>query len=329
MTANTPVPAPDSSDTLTTAADYDALYKRSVDDPESFWAEQAQRLDWIKPFTRVKDVSYAQDDLHIHWFDDGVLNVSANCIDRHLAEHGDDVAIIWEGDDPAVDASITFKELHGHVCRLANGLKQLGVSKGDVVTLYMPMVPEAAYAMLACARIGAVHSVVFGGFSPEALAGRIQDCKSRFVITADEGLRGGKPLPLKANVDAAVEIVGASNMDSVLVLERTGGDVAWNPDLDVRYGELVGKQSADCPPEPMNAEDPLFILYTSGSTGKPKGVLHTTGGYLLYAAFTHERVCDYKRGEVYGCTADVGLITGHSYIVYGTLVYGGTTMMFE
>ena len=327
MTASS-YPAPDNPDTLTTAGDYAALYQRSVDDPEGFWAEQAQRLDWIKPFTRVKDVSYAQDDLHIRWFDDGVLNVSANCIDRHLAEHGEDVAIIWEGDDPDVDASITYKQLHGHVCQLANGLKELGVTKGDVVTLYMPMVPEAAYAMLACARIGAVHSVVFGGFSPEALAGRIKDCESRFVITADEGLRGGKPLPLKANVDAAVDIVGADNMDAVLVLERTGGDVAWS-NLDVKYGELVGKQSANCPPEPMNAEDPLFILYTSGSTGKPKGVLHTTGGYLLYASFTHERVFDYKRGEVYWCTADVGWITGHTYIVYGPLANGATTVMFE
>ena len=327
MTASS-YPAPDNPDTLTTADEYAALYERSVDDPEGFWAEQAQRLDWIKPFTRVKDVSYAQDDLHIRWFDDGVLNVSANCIDRHLAEHGDDVAIIWEGDDPNVHASITFKQLHGHVCQLANGLKELGVKKGDVVTLYMPMVPEAAYAMLACARIGAVHSVVFGGFSPEALAGRIKDCESRFVITADEGVRGGKPLPLKANVDAAVDIVGADKLDAVLVLERTGGDVAWN-DLDVKYGELVGKQSTDCTPEPMNAEDPLFILYTSGSTGKPKGVLHTTGGYLLYAAFTHERVFDYKRGEVYWCTADVGWITGHTYIVYGPLANGATTVMFE
>ncbi len=310
-------------------AGYQQMYRDSIEQPEAFWAEQGKRLDWIKPFTQVKDVSYAADDLHIRWYQDGTLNVAANCLDRHLATRGDQVAIIWEGDDPKDDARITYRQLHGMVCRLANALKAQGVKKGEVVTLYMPMIPEAAVAMLACARIGAVHSIVFGGFSPDALAGRIEDCASKYVITADEGLRGGKVVPLKVNVDKALMKPGAAGVKKVVVVKRTGTDVAWTEGRDVWYETITAEASVDCPPEEMNAEDPLFILYTSGSTGKPKGVLHTTGGYLLYASLTHEYVFDYRDGEVYWCTADVGWVTGHSYIVYGPLANGATTLMFE
>ncbi|MEM7301718.1 MAG: acetate--CoA ligase [Pseudomonadota bacterium] len=312
-------------------AKYDEMYQASVSDPEGFWGEQGQRLDWMKPYSIVKNTTYEYPDVSIKWFEDGMLNVSTNCIDRHLASRGDQFAIIWEGDDPADDAKITYKELHGHVCRLANAMKTLGVKKGDRVTIYMPMIPEAAYAMLASARIGAVHSIVFGGFSPDALAGRIEDCESNFIITADEGLRGGRSVPLKANTDAAIDIAAknGATVNNVLVVKRTGGDVAWDDSRDVWYHEAVDAASDDCPPEEMNAEDPLFILYTSGSTGKPKGVLHTTGGYLVWAAMTHEFVFDYHEGDIYWCTADVGWVTGHSYIVYGPLANAATTLMFE
>ncbi|MCF6225240.1 MAG: acetate--CoA ligase [Xanthomonadales bacterium] len=309
---------------------YEIKYRQSIEDNEGFWAEAASRIDWIKPFTKVKDVSFNQDDLHIRWYEDGSLNVCANCIDRHLADKADQVAIIWEGDDPAVDKHITYSQLHESVSKFANVLKSRGVLKGDRVTLYMPMVPEAAIAMLACARIGAVHSVVFGGFSPEALAGRIIDCQSKIVITTDEGRRGGKTIPLKANVDAAAKLEGVAEIiETVLVVRNTGADVAWNNDTDIWLHEAETGVSADCPVEEMNAEDPLFILYTSGSTGTPKGVLHTTGGYLVYASMTHEYVFDYHPGDIYWCTADVGWVTGHSYIVYGPLANGATTLMFE
>ncbi len=307
---------------------YEKAWRRSMEDPEGFWAEQARRIDWIKPFTQVKDVSFDARDLHIRWFHDGELNVCANCIDRHLPKRRDDLAIIWEGDEPGVDARITYGELFERVCRFANVLKKLGVKKGDRVTIYMPMIPETAVAMLACARIGAVHSVVFGGFSPDSLAGRIDDCRSDFVITADEGRRGGKRVPLKANVDAALE-KAQNEVRSVLVVKSTGGDINWVDGRDRWLHDEEQGVSADCPPEPMNAEDPLFILYTSGSTGKPKGVLHTTGGYLVYVSYTHEIVFDYRPGEIYWCTADVGWVTGHSYIVYGPLANGATTLMFE
>ncbi|HWA68659.1 MAG TPA: acetate--CoA ligase [Rhizomicrobium sp.] len=306
---------------------YDAAYKASIADPDGYWGREAARLDWMTPFTKVKNTSFDAADLHIKWFEDGALNVAANCIDRHLATRGDQTAIIWEGDDPSVSRHISYRELHEEVCRFANVLKRRGVVKGDRVTLYMPMIPEAAYAMLACARIGAVHSVVFGGFSPDSLAGRITDCNSKLVITADEGLRGGKAIPLKKNADLAVD--QCPMVEHVIVVRRTGGDVAMTPNRDVWYHEEAAKVSADCPAEAMGAEDPLFILYTSGSTGKPKGVLHTSGGYLLWAAWTHHYVFDYHEGEVYWCTADVGWVTGHSYIVYGPLANGATTLMFE
>lgn len=309
--------------------DYIQLYQQSIENPEAFWAEQAKRIDWIKPFSVVKDVSYAPSDLHIRWFEDGVLNASYNCLDRHLAEHGDKTAIIYEGDDPNVSEHISYKSLHERVCKFANGLRELGVQKGDIVTLYMPMVPETGIAMLACARIGAVHSVVFGGFSPEALAARIEDGQSKWVITADEGIRGGKAIPLKANVDEAIRLGSLSIVQKVIVLKRTGNQVAFDDLRDVWMCELSERQDVECPVEPMNAEDPLFMLYTSGSTGKPKGVLHTTGGYLTYASFTHEKVFDYRDGEVYWCTADFGWITGHSYILYGPLCNGATTLLFE
>ena len=310
---------------------YAELYRRSVEDNEGFWAEQAKRIDWFEPFTRVKDVSYAHDDVHIRWFYDGVTNACHNCVDRHVETRGDQTAIIFEGDEPDVDRKITYRELHAHVQRFANVLKDNGVKKGDRVTIYMPMIPEAAYAMLACARIGAIHSVVFGGFSPDSLAGRIEDCQSNFVITADEGVRGAKRIPLKANVDKAVQIAAShgATVDKVLVIRRTGGDIDWVEGRDVWYHEAAKQAAAECPCEPMNAEDPLFILYTSGSTGKPKGVLHTTGGYLVYASLTHQYVFDYHDGDIYWCTADVGWITGHSYIVYGPLANGATTLMFE
>ncbi len=310
-------------------AGYKEMYARSIEDPEGFWAEQAKRIDWIKPFTRVKDVSFARDDLHIRWFDDGSLNACYNCIDRHLDNKGDAVAIIWEGDDPSRDLKITYRELHERVCKFANALKALGAKKGDRVTLYMPMIPEAAISMLACARIGAIHSVVFGGFSPDALAGRIIDCESNIVVTADQGLRGGKIVPLKANVDAALENPDVTTLEKVLVVKNTGADINWVEGRDAWLHDLEAEVDADCPCEEMNAEDPLFILYTSGSTGKPKGVLHTTGGYMVYASMTHEYVFDYHPGDVYWCTADVGWVTGHSYIVYGPLANGAISLMFE
>jgi acetyl-CoA synthetase len=308
-------------------ATYKKMYAESVASPAKFWGKQAKRLDWFKAPTKIKNTSYAYENVSIKWYEDGILNVSHNCIDRHLKKRANQTAIIWEGDNPYDDRKITYRELHEHVCRLANVMKKHGVKKGDRVTLYMPMIPEAAYAMLACNRIGAVHSIVFGGFSPESLAGRIEDCKSHFVITADEGLRGGKKIPLKANTDAALAKTGRST--KVLVVRRTGGAVNWEEGRDFWYHEEMAKVSADCKPEKMKAEDPLFILYTSGSTGKPKGVLHTTGGYLVYASMTHQYVFDYHDGDVYWCTADVGWVTGHSYIVYGPLANGATTLMFE
>jgi acetyl-CoA synthetase len=317
------------ANTLTTEADYFVRYEQSVSTPDEFWAEQAQRLDWITPFTKVKNTSFEPGNIDIKWFEDGQLNVSANCIDRHLDQRGDQAAIIWEGDNPNESQTITYRDLHERVCRLANAMLTLGIGRGDVVTLYMPMIPEAAVAMLACTRIGAVHSIVFGGFSPEALAGRIKDCSSKLVITADQGLRGGKPVPMKENVDLALELPGCDSIQNVVVVKRTGGDVAWDVNRDLNYAEITSQASTDSIPATMNAEDPLFILYTSGSTGTPKGVLHTTGGYLLYAAYTHEQVFDYREGEVYWCTADVGWITGHTYTVYGPLCNGGTTVMFE
>jgi len=309
---------------------YFSMYKASVEDNEAFWAEQGQRLDWMKPYTQIKDVSYRRDDLHIRWYYDGTLNVCANCVDRHLIDKAEQTAIIWEGDNPEVSKHITYQALYDNVCRMANVLKARGVTKGDRVTLYMPMIPEAAYAMLACARIGAIHSVVFGGFSADALAGRIIDCKSKLVITADFSNRGGKQIPLKQNVDAAALKPGVSDyLESVLVIKNSDTTVDWNSDLDYWYHELAEMVSNECPAEEMSAEDPLFILYTSGSTGKPKGVMHTSGGYLVYASLTHQYVFDYHPGDIYWCTADVGWVTGHSYIVYGPLANGATTLMFE
>ncbi len=324
-----PVPAATEKRALIKAADYVEMYARSVDDNEGFWAEQAKRIDWIKPFSIVKDVSFAKDDLHIRWYEDGTLNACYNCVDRHLETKGDEVAIIWEGDDPARDLKITYSDLHQRVCKFANSLKALGAKKGDRITIYMPMIPEAAVAMLACARIGAIHSVVFGGFSPDALAGRIHDCESNIVITADEGVRGGKAIPMKANVDAAAAQKKVTTLEKVLVVRNTGNEIDWVDGRDVWLHEIEAEFDADCPCEEMSAEDPLFILYTSGSTGKPKGVLHTTGGYLVYVSMTHEYVFDYQAGDVYWCTADVGWVTGHSYIVYGPLANGAITLMFE
>ncbi|MGM0701129.1 MAG: acetate--CoA ligase [Pseudomonadota bacterium] len=310
-------------------AKYQAMYQQSVDDPEGFWAEQAKRLDWFKAPTKIKHTSFDSHNVDIRWFEDGSLNASVNCLDRHLESRGDQTAIIWEGDDPKDSKHITYRELHARTCQMANGLKELGVKKGDVVTLYMPMIPEAAMAMLACARIGAIHSVVFGGFSPDALAQRVVNADSKLVITADESVRGGKQVPLKDNVDAALTRDGTEVCEKVLVVKRTGGEIDWKDGRDVWFHELVDKQASDCPAEEMNAEDPLFILYTSGSTGAPKGLKHTTGGYLLHAALTHQYVFDYHDGEVYWCTADVGWVTGHSYIVYGPLANGAITLMFE
>jgi len=306
---------------------YKAMYAQSIADPDAFWAEHGKRIDWIKPYSQISDVSYDADDLHINWYADGTLNAAANCLDRHLATRGDQTAIIWEGDDPADSRHITYAELHAEVCRFANVMKAEGAKKGDRITIYMPMIPEAAVAMLACARIGAVHSVVFGGFSPDALAGRIQDCDSNMVITADEGVRGGRAIPLKANTDAA--LASCPDCSKVIVVKRTGGAIDWVEGRDVWYHEAMEGASADCPAEEMNAEDPMFILYTSGSTGKPKGVLHTTGGYMVYASMTHQYVFDYHDGDIYWCTADVGWVTGHSYIVYGPLANGAVTLMFE
>jgi acetyl-CoA synthetase len=313
---------------LINEARYKKMYAASVKDPDAFWGEHGKRIDWFKPYTKVKNVSYKPGKVAIKWFEDGVTNVSYNCVDRHLAKRADQVAIIWEGDDPGVAKKITYRQLHEHVCRFANVLKLHGVKKGDAVTIYLPMIPEAAYAMLACARIGAVHSIVFGGFSPDSLSNRIEDCDSKVVITADEGLRGGKAVHLKKNVDVADPKV-KGGIKKVIVVKHTGGDIAMHPGRDVWYHEEAAKVTAHCPPAEMKAEDPLFILYTSGSTGRPKGVLHTTGGYLVYASMTHQYVFDYQEGDIYWCTADVGWVTGHSYIVYGPLANGATTLMFE
>jgi acetyl-CoA synthetase len=306
---------------------YQAMYAQSIKDPNAFWGEQGKRIHWFKPYTKVKNTSFDPHNVSIKWFEDGTTNVSYNCLDRHLEKRGNQTAIIWEGDDPAHDKKITYRELHAEVCRFANVLKAQGVKKGDRVTIYLPMIPETAVAMLACTRIGAIHSVVFGGFSPESLAGRIEDAKSAVVITADEGLRGGRKVPLKANTDAAADKAGG--VKTMIVVRHTGAAVAMRPGRDIYYDEAAKGVSTECPAEPMNAEDPLFILYTSGSTGKPKGVLHTTGGYLVYTAMTHQYVFDYHDGDIYWCTADVGWVTGHSYIVYGPLANGAVTLMFE
>ena len=308
-------------------AKYKEWYARSVKDPNGFWAEHGKRIDWIKPFSKIKNTSYDPDNVSIKWFEDGTLNVCYNCVDRHLAKRGDQTAILWEGDDPKEDKKLTYKQLHADVCRFANVLKARGVKKGDRVTIYMPMIPEAAISMLACARVGAIHSVVFGGFSPDSLAGRIEDCKSSVVVTADEGIRGGRKIPLKANTDAACEKAGG--VTSIIVVRRTNAPINMKSGRDIYYDEIAKTVPADCPCEEMNAEDPLFILYTSGSTGKPKGALHTSGGYLVFTSITHQYVFDYHEGEIYWCTADVGWVTGHSYIVYGPLSNGAISMMFE
>lgn len=324
-----PVPAEVSNSAWADKDKYHSMYQDAIKNPTGFWREHGQRIDWMKPYKSVKDVNYGPEEVSIRWYQDGTLNASVNCLDRHLDTRGNQTAIIWEGDDPNDQEFITYSDLHERVCRLASALRNLGVQKGQTVTIYMPMIPEAAVAMLACARIGAIHSVVFGGFSPDALAGRIDDCDSCLVITADEGVRGGKTIPLKANVDAALAASSKKCVDQVVVVRRTGGDIAWNKDRDVWYHNIVEDLGPDCEAEEMGAEDPLFILYTSGSTGKPKGVLHTTGGYMVYASMTHQYVFDYKDGDIYWCTADVGWITGHSYIVYGPLANGATTLMFE
>ncbi|TWB16993.1 acetyl-coenzyme A synthetase [Nitrospirillum amazonense] len=328
MSNNTLFPVPDAvaADAWVDATKYQQMYDRSISDPDGFWGEHGRRLDWIQPYTKVKNTSFT-GDISIRWYEDGVLNACANCVDRHLPARADQTAILWEGDSPSEHKHITYSELYDNVTRLANVLKARGVKKGDRVTIYLPMIPEAAYAMLACARIGAVHSVVFGGFSPDSLKDRVQDCGSTVVITADEGLRGGRKVGLKVNADQALK--ACPGVDTVIVVRRTGGAVNWVEGRDIWYHEAVAAASPDCPPEPMNAEDPLFILYTSGSTGKPKGVLHTTGGYLVYASMTHQYVFDYHEGDVYWCTADVGWVTGHSYILYGPLANGAVTLMFE
>jgi acetyl-CoA synthetase len=324
-----PVPETFAATARVRRADSERMYRESIDDPNRFWAEIGQRLDWIREFSVVKDTSYDPESFHIRWFTDGKLNVSANCLDRHLEIRGDKTAIIWEGDDPKQSEHISYRQLYERVCQCANALKSLGVGKGDRVTIYLPMIPEIAVAMLACARIGAIHSVVFGGFSGEALGGRVADCDSAVIITADEGMRGGKRVPLKVNVDAALSMPGTDCVKHVLVVRRTGTRVAMHPPRDLWYDEVVAQQPKSCAPEVMDAEDPLFILYTSGSTGKPKGVLHTTGGYLVYAAFTHQTVFDLREEDIYWATADIGWVTGHSYIVYGPLANGATTVMFE
>jgi acetyl-CoA synthetase len=323
-----PVTSEWADDAYVNAAQYKEMYASSVADKDQFWGAHGKRIDWIKPYTKVKNTSFDPHNVSIKWFEDGITNVAQNCLDRHLADKGDQTAIIWEGDDPNETKHISYRQLHAEVSRLANVLKAHGVAKGDTVTIYLPMIPEAAYAMLACARIGAIHSVVFGGFSAEALAGRIEGCKSKLLITADEGLRGGRKVPLKVNADLAIKKSG-DIVKTLVVVRRTGGKVAWTDGRDVWYDEAVANASADCPCEPMNAEDPLFILFTSGSTGAPKGVVHTTGGYLVYASMTHQYVFDYHPGDIYWCTADVGWVTGHSYIVYGPLANGATTLMFE
>jgi len=322
-----PVPADWAQNALVDEAKYNEMYAQSIDDPEAFWGEQGKRIDWIKPYTQVKDVSYAREDLHIRWYQDGTLNASVNCLDRHLATRGDQTAIIWEGDDPNDSKSLTYRELYEEVCRFSNVLKANGAKKGDRITIYLPMIPQIAVAVLACARIGAVHSVIFGGFSPDSISGRIHDSDSTIIITSDEGVRGGKSIPLKANVDEA--LTKCPTIEKCIVVKHTGGDIGWVDGRDVWYHEAMADAAPDCAPEEMNAEDPLFILYTSGSTGKPKGVLHTTGGYMVYASMTHQYVFDYHDGDVYWCTADVGWITGHSYIVYGPLANGATTLIFE
>jgi acetyl-CoA synthetase len=324
-----PVPPAFAAHACVTAERYAADYKRSVEDPEGFWGEIGRRIDWIRPYTRVRDVSYQLEDFHIRWYEDGTLNVAYNCLDRHLPQRADQVAIVWEGDQPGESRRITYRELYLEVCRFGNVLRSLGVGKGDRVTIYLPMIPEAAVAMLACARIGAIHSVIFAGFSPESIASRIEDCGSSIVITADEAWRGGKTIPLKRNVDAAIALRPDSPVERVVVVRRTGAEVSLQPERDLRYEALMAAASDHCPVEEMGAEDPLFILYTSGSTGKPKGVLHTTGGYLVYASYTFACVFDYRDQEVYWCTADVGWVTGHSYVLYGPLANGATTLMFE
>ncbi len=321
------VPAEWAKNSYVNQSSYEAKYKQSIDDNEKFWAEEGKRIHWFKPYTKIKEVTYSTKKVSIKWFYDGTTNVSYNCIDRHLPKRAKQTAIIFEGDDPKESKNITYQELSNEVCKLANGLKEIGVKKGDRVTIYMPMVPEGVYAMLACTRIGAIHSVVFGGFSPDSIVNRILDCKSEFVITADEGLRGQKIIPLKKNIDEALK--KCPNVKKCIVLKRTGGNVSFDSKRDVWYHELTSKMSTTCKPEEMNAEDLLFILYTSGSTGKPKGVLHTTGGYLVYASMTHQYIFDYKDGDIYWCTADIGWVTGHSYIVYGPLSNGATTLVFE
>jgi acetyl-CoA synthetase len=322
-----PVPEDWADKAYVNRAQYEEMYRQSIESPDEFWRHHGYRIDWIKPFTSVKNTSYDPHNVDIRWYEDGTLNVCANCVDRHLPARADQVAILWEGDEPDMDLKITYRQLHERVCRFANVLKKLGVKKGDRVTIYLPMIPEAAYAMLACARIGAIHSVVFGGFSPDALAGRVNDCDSNLVITADEGVRGGRTIPLKANTDKA--LAHAPSVENVLVVKRTNADVPWTEGRDIWLQDEMEQVSADCPPEEMNAEDPLFILYTSGSTGQPKGVLHTSAGYLVQTSMTHQYVFDYKDGDIYWCTADVGWVTGHSYIVYGPLANGATTLMFE
>ncbi|MEC7491087.1 MAG: acetate--CoA ligase [Pseudomonadota bacterium] len=322
-----PVPAEWTSRAYADSAKYHEMYDRSIKDPEGFWNEHGKRIDWIKPYTQIKDVSYSTEDLHIRWYYDGTLNASANCLDRHLGDRGDQIAIIWEGDEPAESKSLTYRELHESVCRFANVLTGNGTKKGDRVTIYLPMIPEIAIAVLACARIGAVHSVIFAGFSPESIAGRIHDSDSSIIVTADEGMRGGRPIPLKNNVDEALE--RCPTIQKCLVVKRTGNEITWVDGRDVWYHEAMDEASPHCSPVEMSAEDPLFILYTSGSTGKPKGVLHTTGGYMVYASMTHQYVFDYHDGEIHWCTADVGWITGHSYILYGPLSNGATTLIFE
>jgi acetyl-CoA synthetase len=323
-----PVPAEWAANALIDESRYLDMYRRSIDEPDAFWRDEAKRIDWIKPFTTVQETSFDEADFGIKWFADGTMNLAANCLDRHLATHGDTVAILWEPDSPAeAERRITYRQLHEQVCRFANLLKARGVVRGDRVTIYLPMVPEAAVAMLACARIGAIHSIVFAGFSPDALAGRIQDCDSRIVLTADEGLRAGRKVPLKANVDEALRQV--PSVDTVIVLRRTGADVGTVEGRDIDWATAVAEQPVECAPEEMSAEDPLFILYTSGSTGKPKGVLHSTGGYSVWASMTHEYVFDYRPGQIYWCAADIGWVTGHSYVVYGPLMNGATTVMFE
>ncbi|MGH6959938.1 MAG: acetate--CoA ligase, partial [Dongiaceae bacterium] len=328
MTTNTVLPIPDAwaKAAWIDEPGYFRLYEQSIADPEAFWREQGKRISWIKTYSEIKDVSFS-GDVHIRWFQDGTINAAYNCLDRHLATRADQTAILWEGDSPSEHRHVSYAELHESVCRLANVLKQHGVKKGDRVTIYMPMIPEAAAAILACARIGAIHSVVFGGFSPDSLINRIQDCDSNCIITADEGLRGGRKVPLKANVDTA--LAKCPSVKTCIVVRRTGGQINWVPGRDIWYHEECAAASRDCPPEEMAAEDPLFILYTSGSTGKPKGVLHTTGGYMVYTSMTHQYVFDYHDGDIFWCTADVGWVTGHSYIVYGPLANGATTLMFE